>query len=225
LPHITAHPGSRPLTLKTPRSSTRISGQYARRSALPENRVQRAQTGRYACVPGLSIGRLRLPSVLTGLAARLRHSASRAAVRRHRPAPGIGSVKNGQPDGRCPAKVPVRRGAPGSSRGAAARRQAHRAAPRRNLRLSGAAHQRTQRRTDTSARRARVLRSRQRARSPGGQARLLGVGRTAMTASTSGLLANAATVTGRNGPPGGPGGGRVARVTGPARRGFAQVTG
>ena len=111
--------------------------------------MRRAQTGRYACVPGLSTGRLRLPPVLTGLAARLRHSASRAAVRRHRPAPGIGSVKNGQPDGRCPAKVPVRRGAPGSSRGAAAHRQAHRAAPPRNLRLSGAAYQWAQRRTDT----------------------------------------------------------------------------
>jgi hypothetical protein len=104
-------------------------------------------------------------------------------------------------------------------------RQAHRTAPRRDLRLSGAAHRRAQRRTSTlgaPSPRAALLST---SASPGGQARLLGVGRTAMTASTSGLLANAATVTGRNGPRGGPGGGRVARVTGPARRGFAQVTG
>ena len=61
-------------------------------------------------------------TVITGLAARLRHSASRAAVPRHRPEPGIGGVKalSGQPDGRPPAKVPVLRSAPGSSRGASA---------------------------------------------------------------------------------------------------------
>ena len=37
---------------------------------------------RSACVPGLSTGRLRLPPVFTRLAARLRHGASCAAVRR-----------------------------------------------------------------------------------------------------------------------------------------------
>ena len=48
---------------------------------------------------------------------------------------------------------------------------------------------------------------------------------TTRTASATGLLANAATVTRRNGPPGRPGGDQTAKVTGPMRRGFAQVTG
>jgi hypothetical protein len=75
-----------------------------------------------------------------------------------------------------------------------------------------------------SARRADPAcpRFRQRARDPGGQARLLRVDR---PASTAGPLANAATAAGRSGPPGGPGGDQAARVAGPMRPGFAQVTG
>jgi hypothetical protein len=45
-----------------------------------------------------------------------------------------------------------------------------------------------------------------------------GSGPAARTASSTGLLAYAATVTGGNGPPGEPGGDQVARVTGPMRR-------
>ena len=59
----------------------------------------------------------------------------------------------------------------------------------------------------------------------GQQAWLPGVERTARTASAAGLLANAATVAGRNGPPGRPGGDAVARVTGPMTGRFVQVKG
>jgi hypothetical protein len=190
------------------------------------------QIRRYACVPGLSTGRLRLPPVFTGLAARaparceLRGGAppiqpSAVARTGHRQCQSLGWA-TWRP---APGQVPC--AAPGFSRGAAARRQARGAAPRRNLRLSGVAHQRAQRRTDTigSARRARAPSP------PSANAQPL-VGRLGSWEwigppgrPAAGPLANAATVTGRNGPPGGPGGDQVARVTGPMRRGFAQVTG
>ena len=161
-----------------------------------------------------------------GLAARLRHGASRAAVRRHRPEPGIGGVKalSGQPDGRPPAKVPVRRSAPGSSRGAPAGAQA---APRRNRAPERRSTPAGSAGLTPSARRAGPARRpcRQRPRGHGQRARLLGVDRTARTASSTGLLANAATVTAGKGPAGEPGGDQVARVTEPMRRVFAQVTG
>jgi hypothetical protein len=156
----------------------------------------------------------------------LLRSASYAAVRRpasHRrwPGPGVGSVKalGRRPGGRRPAKRRAPRLVPRSSAPAGTQGQRHGA----TLSLSGAAHQRAQRRTDAtgSARRAH----RQRTRGPGHPGRLRGADRAARTASAAGPLANAATVTGRHGPPGGPGGDQAARVTGSARRGFTQVTG
>ena len=180
---------------------------------------------RYKGVPGRPSGQLRLPPVLTGLAARLRHSASRAAVRRHRPEPGIGGVKalSGQPDGRRP-KSPCSTARLVSSRGASAGAGLRHGAI---LRLSGAAHQRGSAGLTSSARRTGPGRRLccQRPRGHGPAARLLGVDRTARTASSTGLLANAATVTGGNSPPGEPGGDQVAKVTEPMRRVFAQVTG
>ena len=96
------------------------------------------------------------------------------------------------------------------------------------LRLSGAAHQRAPGRIDTigAMRRVRAA-SLPSANAPlwpaGGW--LLAADRTTRTANAAGLLANAATVTGRNGLPGGPGGDAVTRVTGPMTGRFAQVTG
>jgi hypothetical protein len=94
-----------------------------------------------------------------------------------------------------------------------ARRQARRLRHGAIVRLSGAAHQRAAPGLTPSARRAGPARRpcRQRSRDPGQRTRLLGVDRTARTASSAGLLANAATVTGGNGPPGEPGGDQVAR--------------
>jgi hypothetical protein len=73
-----------------------------------------ARNRRYACIPRLSTGRLRLPPVLTGLAAGGRHGAScgrcaaHSAIGGGQPGPGIGSVKalSRQLDGRCSAKSP-----------------------------------------------------------------------------------------------------------------------
>jgi hypothetical protein len=121
----------------------------------------------------------------------------------------------------------VHRVAPGSSGGAPARHQARRAAPRRDPapeRRSAPVGRASDWHHRREAPRAPSL--------PSANARLwpasgwlLGVDRTARTASTAGLLANAATVTGRNGFPGGPDGDAVARVTGPMTGRFAQVTG
>jgi hypothetical protein len=126
----------------------------------------------------------------------------------------------------CPR--PVRRVAPGSSRGAPARRQARGIAPRRNSaprRRSAPAGPEPDRHRRRDAPSPRAEPRRQRTREPSRQARLLGVDRFAGMASAAGLLANATTVTGRNGPPGGPGRDQAARVTGATRLGFAQVTG
>ena len=119
--------------------------------------------------------------------------------------------------------------APGSSHGAPARRQARRAAPTAQpCPLSGAAHQRAQHRADTigSARRARAPSL----PSANGRA-LVGQARPGEwtgpppgpPAQPDHLQMRQQSPGGR--PPGGPGGDQVARVTGPARRGFAQVTG
>jgi len=96
------------------------------------------------------------------------------------------------------------------------------------LRLSGAAHQQAQRRTDTNRRDTPSPRAEpavsDRAALASGRVSWEWVG-PAGTLSAAGLLANAAIVVGKNGPPGGPGGDQVAKVTGPMRRRFAQVTG
>jgi hypothetical protein len=189
------------------------------------SRIMRADSAICECSRP-AFRQLRLPPVLTGLAAWLRHSASRAAVRRHRPEPGIGGVKalSGQPDGRRRAKSPcsAARLVPH-----VARRQARRAAPRRNPAPERRSAPAGSAGLTSSARRAGPGRRLccQRPRGHGQRARLLGVDRTARAASSTGLLANAATVTGGKGPPGEPGGGQVARVTEPMRRVFAQVTG
>ena len=101
-----------------------------------------------------------------------------------------------------------------------ARRQARRAAPRRNpaperrSTPAGSAGPTPSARHTGPARRP----CRQRPRGHGQRARLLRVDRTARTASSTGLLANAATFTGGNSPPSGPVGDQVARVTEPMRR-------
>jgi hypothetical protein len=96
------------------------------------------------------------------------------------------------------------------------------------LRLNGAAHMQAQQRTETiGARCAEPARRacRQRTRDPGQRTPLLRVDRIARTASGAGLLANAPTVTGRNGPSRGPRGYQAVRVTRPMTRRSAQVTG
>jgi hypothetical protein len=117
---------------------------------------------------------------------------------------------------------------PGSSRGASVRRTARRAAPRRNP---------APERRNAQAGQAPDGHHQRDAPSPGAEpavselaARASGRGfqewiEPATTASAAGLIANAATVTGRNGPPGGPGGDQVARVTRPMTGRFAQVRG
>jgi hypothetical protein len=117
---------------------------------------------------------------------------------------------------------------PGSSRGASVRRSARRAAPRRN---SAPVRRNAQPGQALDGHHQRD------APSPGAEPAVseraaLASGRgsqewiePARTASGAGLLANAATVTGRNGPPGGPGGDQVARVTKPMSWRFAQVRG
>ena len=93
------------------------------------------------------------------------------------------------------------------------------------LRLSSAAHHRPSAGPTPSARRAEPARRacRQRTRGPAQRGPVPGSRSDRQRAT--GLLANAATVTGRNGPPGEPDGDQAARVTGPTRPGFAQVTG
>jgi hypothetical protein len=117
---------------------------------------------------------------------------------------------------------------PGSSRGASVRRSAHKAAPRRNS---------APKRRNAQAGQAPDGHHQRDAPSPGAEPAVselaaLASGRgfqewiePATTASAAGLIANAATVTGRNGPPGGPGGDHVARVTRPMTGRFAQVRG
>jgi hypothetical protein len=121
--------------------------------------MRRVQTGRYARVPLIYRA-----TALTACTHRTRGEAP--AQREPRGgAPPSASAWHRQrqkwaTDGRCPAKSPASRRARFLT-WRRARRQAPRAAPRRNLRLSGAAHQWAQRRTDTSVRRARMPRSRQ----------------------------------------------------------------
>lgn len=188
-----------------------ITGQSERPSPIPRPLWSSRSIRRYARVPVLPSGQLRLPPALTGLMARLRHSASRAAVRRHRPQPRIGGVKalSGQPDGQPPAKVPVLRGAPGSSRGAPV---GARGGATAQSCACGAQHTSGQRRTDNHRRDAPSPRAdpADSDRGHGQRARLLGADRTVRTASSAGLLANAATVIDGNGPPAEPGGDQVA---------------
>lgn len=158
-----------------------------------------------AGVPGLPTGRVLLLPVFTGPGARAparcvpRGGAPPSSHRRWR-GPGIGSAKalGGRPGA---SQMPC--AAPRLVPRVAQQRTGRHAGPRHGatLRLSGAAHQRAQR------------------------TRLSGADRAARTASTAGPLANAATVTGRHRPPGGPGGDQVARVGTDEGREFAQVTG
>ena len=141
----------------------------------------------------------------------------------------ISSVKayGRQPSGQRPAKAPARRGASGSSPGAPAHRKARRVAPRRNRAPGRSAPAGPGGGLTPATRRAEP--ARQAAVSEG--ATLASVRRSwerirpARTTSAARPLANAATVAARNSPPGGPDGDQAAKVTGPMRRGFAQVTG
>ena len=116
----------------------------------------------------------------------------------------------------------MRRTAPGSSRGAAARRQARRAAPRRNpaperrnAPAGPAPASPSPRAEPTVSERAALAGSR-------GSWEWTGPPERPAWAEP---LANAATTAGKHGPSGGPGGDQAAKVTGPMRRGSAQVTG
>jgi hypothetical protein len=106
----------------------------------------------------------------------------------------------------------------------AQQRAGRRTGPRHGApgRLSGAAHQWAQRRTDTigAARRARAPGPRSVNAGPWPAGAAPESRPAATTASAAGPHARAATVTGRHRPLGGPGGDQVARVTGAMRWGL-----
>jgi hypothetical protein len=182
-------------------------------------------------IPGLCKGQLRLPPVFPNsreAPARYKgHGGAPPSSHRRWRRSGIGSDQALGGDLTASARPsPVRRVAPGSSPGAPVRRQARGAAPRRSpasVRRSASVGQRRK----PSARRAeRASRAHQRTRGLAIRRGPLGVDQTVWdAASAARALAKAATAAGRNRPPGGAGSDQMAKVTGPMRRGFAQVTG
>jgi hypothetical protein len=147
---------------------------------------------------------------------RLRHGASRAAARRHPAIDGSQDLAStaSNPDWvterLTPGQIPARRTAPGSVTWRTSAPAGPQATPWRNPAPEPRSAP-ARPAPDGHHRRAEPAVSQ---RDPGQRTRLLGVDRTARTASAAGLLANAATVAGRNDPPGEPGGDQVVRVTG-----------